>query len=85
MADESVTLESIAWRGVHVELPGADQVVLVYGPELDLVEVSRENGEVNLGRVWLGYHNVELGWVSVDGCDLPAVTHWAEMPTGANP
>lgn len=66
-----MTLESITWIGLHVEQPGEGLRVLIYQPELALVQI--------------GYH-CEGQWRDVGGRPLEGdVTHWAELPTGPNP
>lgn len=74
-----MTLESIAWRGTHVELPPAGDAVLVYGPLLIGPAVGGRASRVWMGRLFDG------AWVSLSGVTLPNVTHWAELPTGADP
>lgn len=74
-----MTLESIAWRGVHIEVPDTNRTVLVYGPQLEL----DDSGELDADKhVWLGWY--ERGeWFDVSALPLAGVTDWAEMPTGA--
>lgn len=68
-----MTLEQIAWRGVHVELPGSDRTVLLHMPQAD-------------APVWLGWYDAkERGWRLVDATLAPAeVAYWAELPKGAD-
>lgn len=74
-----MTLESIAWRGVHIEVPDTNRTVLVYGPQLKLDDPGRDGPDMH---VWLGWY--ESGeWFDVSALTLAGVTDWAEMPTGA--
>jgi hypothetical protein len=77
---ESVTLESIAWRGTHIELPKNRDIVLVYGPQLRCLN----DGPITFA--WWDAHAQQ--WRDARGANWPAldrVTHWSELPTGADP
>jgi len=79
-----VTLESIAWRGVHVELPDTIRTVLVYGPQLEADDEVHDDDQG--GHVWLGYFNAgDREWYDTSNAPLEHITHWADLPKGADP
>lgn len=67
-----MTLESIAWRGTNVELPADGQRVLVYGR---LMGPPVREGVFARGT----FYDRAEGHGPLEG-----VTHWADMPTGAD-
>ena len=67
------TLETVVWRGVHVEIPHNGQRVLVYMPKAAAWRVTI--ADYSLGS-WC-----ELGGRMLDGA---LVTYWGDLPTGAD-
>jgi hypothetical protein len=82
-----MTIESIIWRNVESELPDKIRTVLVYGPSLDLPEFDIREPDKRK-HVWMAwYSRTAAVWTFVDAlqADPGVITHWAELPTGADP
>ncbi len=62
------------WWAVKDQMPDDGSTVLFFSTDASASE-----------PVWLGYHDGELGWRSVDGEPVHRVTHWANMPDGPLP